>query len=538
MPESVIDKLVTLLVYRNDPGNNAARQKFEQGLRSTANAARGMAVVLRQATVVVGGLAAGLGAAVQQTANATDRVNKFAEAQGVAFGKLKEFEFAAGINGATYEQLARSIEGVNERLGEFRRGAGDQAVLAELGVDIGEGDALDFLENFADQEKELETPAAQDLAKKLGIDPQVVLLLKQGSDGIAALRDEARSFGFATQESRSQAAEFLDSQLRLSTILSTVKNTVVLSITPAFTDAANAMSRWVTENNELIKSSLTDVLSLVLSLTKGLAQAGLALASAFQFLSDVLGGADQALKAITFAFIALKLSGSATFLALASGAFSTIRALAALDIAVLKTNAKILLIPVLIIAAIVAALLVLEDLYTFINGGESVIGDAVDYWGRFADQLLETSKTARVVRDIFQGIATAVNGTGEFLGNTAGRAVALTQGGAQRDFAVNEIADTAGNTLSNAAGVAKVIGSDLFDFGAGKLNDLANFGANFFGQGGGSTDNSTTTSSQALTQNIEVNIETTGGTLPNQVDQAVGSIRQAVSTANPLQGGQ
>jgi len=537
MPESVIDKLVTLLVYRNDPNNAAARQKFEQGLRSTANVARGMAVALRQATIVVGGLTAGLGAAVQQTANATDRVNKFAEAQGVAFGKLKEFEFAAGINGATYEQLARSIEGVNERLGEFSRGAGDQAVLAQLGVSL-DGDALDFLERFADRIKELDTKEAQDLSKKLGIDPQIVLLLKQGSEGIAALRDEARSFGFATEESRGQAAEFLDSQLRLSTILSTIKNTVVLSITPAFTDAANAMAKWVTENNQLIKSSLTDVLSLVLSLTKGLATAGLALAQAFQLLSDALGGADQALKAIVFSFIALKLAGNATFLALAGGAFKTVRALAALDFAVLKTNAKILLIPILIIAAIGAALLVLEDLYTFINGGESVIGDAVEYWGRFADQLLETSKTARVVRDIFQGIATVVNGTGEFLGNTAGRAAAITRGGAQRDFAVNEIADTTSNALGNAGGVAKVVAGDLFDFGADRLRDLANFGSNLFGGGSNSTDNSTTTSSQTLTQNIAVNIETTGGTLPNQVDQSVGAIRQAVSTANPLQGGQ
>lgn len=53
------------------------------------------------------------------------------------------------------------------------------------------------------------------------------------------------------------------------------------------------------------------------------------------------------------------------------------------------TQLKILAIPLLIIAGIAAVVLVIEDFYTFLNGGESVIGDIVNKWKQPFQEFVE-----------------------------------------------------------------------------------------------------------------------------------------------------
>jgi hypothetical protein len=88
--------------------------------------------------------------------------------------------------------------------------------------------------------------------------------------------------------------------------------------------------------------------------------------------------------------------------------------------AALIAQLKILAIPLLIIAAIAAVVLVVQDFYTFLQGGESFIGDLVNAWSETFDGFVDSVKNgvAEMIEDLdkFLGFTDKINAVFDFFG--------------------------------------------------------------------------------------------------------------------------
>lgn len=177
---------------------------------------------------------------------------------------------------------------------------------------------------------------------------QLIPMLNGGSEALASMAAEARALGLVFGESDQKAAEeFNDELTRLGKTFTGIKNAIGLALIEPLTKAITVARTWLAT----LRPTDLERLRMVL-----------------QGLAFVMGGV----------LVAALVAGAA---ALWSFAVAWVAAAA----------------PVLLVgAAIGAVLLILEDLYQFLTGGESVIGDFVAYvkrefgsWENFFYSLLK-----------------------------------------------------------------------------------------------------------------------------------------------------
>ena len=522
----IIDKLVALLGYELDESSEDAKQDYEKGLQDITEGVTKLGNFAKKGAVLVGTLTAGIGLLVNQTTNATDELGKFAAANDLSFEALQRLNFAGGIYGGTNETITASLRAVNEKLGEFKRGAGDFELLAQLGVSVQGADSIEFIERLADRFEGLDATRAQDLGRKLGIDENFVQLLRDGGDNLRALYQEADELGIVLGgEVAANSAEFIDSQFRLSSILNAVKAQVVNGVIPVWIDAADSLTEFIKQNRELINEGLTDFLEVVVTLSKLLFSAINALFFVFNRFALAVGDTKTAIFLLIGAYTALKLVGGQTLLALLLGTKK-------LSLAATIMNAKILLIPVLIGAAIAVALLVLDDFFTFLRGGDSLIGDMVEHFVAWKEEFRQINDFAENIAKIMDGIGSAVGGLGEFVGNTAGRVVAIASGGEQRDFAINEIKESSQgffkSLIDNETLKKFTPFGRAFNKGAGVLTNNNN---------SSSTTSTTTITDSSTTDKAEINVNVYGANDPTSTGQVIGqTVNGAVKSFNVHRG--
>ena len=532
----IIERLIAALGYELDPKSEAEKEKYEKGLEDMSKATQKLTNIASKAVLGLGAFAATVGVVSNATAKGNDEILKFSEATDVTTDDVQRLTHATEIYGGTQDTLFSSLEAVTEKLGEFRRGAGDLEVLGQLGVGVGGGDTLQFLERLADRFQNLDAQQAQDLGKKLGLDANFTQLLRQGSTEIRRLTNEADSLGIESREALERSAEFIDSQTRLRRVLGSIQNRVVSGLIPNFTETINKLVQWTTANRDLIESGITEFIEVGTALLKAFGSVISFVVGLFFDLVDVVGSVKNALITLGIAYAALKIAGNATLLGLLLGTTK-------LSAATVLLNARILLIPVLIAAAIGAALLVLQDFFTFLQGGDSVIGRTIDSFKEWKEEFRQINEYAEALAKIMDGIAAVATFIGEAVGNTFGAAAEAGRNGdsftdAFGDFFANRgraivdtINDVAGTNLAGGNDSTVRPSQAAIDFARqqqqGQLNAIANFG-------GGATDR----------REVVVDVNVNGATpADTQFGDSVGAAiaPEAVNGAratNALQGGQ
>lgn len=168
---------------------------------------------------------AGFGVALQRAAIEAERLDDLATSAarvGVTAEALQELRHAAEATDVPVEQLQKALEGLNASIGAMQTGVGAgrmKKVFAELGIPPEQlasmRTAEDLLPLLADKLSGLGSTAAQvQLAKKLGVE-ELLPMLRNGSAGIAELRDRARELGLVMDESTVQASAEMNEQLRI-----------------------------------------------------------------------------------------------------------------------------------------------------------------------------------------------------------------------------------------------------------------------------------------------------------------------------------
>ncbi|EMC8573918.1 hypothetical protein VLQ41_000744 [Salmonella enterica] len=336
---AIVNELITKFGFI---GDLAPQETFNANLKASIGLLAGLGAA-------IAGSAAGVAGWVTSISQSIDPLVQFSRETGVAIETVQTLGYAASVNGSSVDALQASLGDMTKRVGEF--------------VSTGEGEAKDVAERLGLQFKDMNGQVKnsdvifRELADKLhgmsqaekfsvldkmGIDRSMVQLLSMTGEEISSLQNKAEALGVVTQDQADQFAAYNDSLTTLGKGFDGIKFQVAVGFVPVLKDLVDGFTDFLIANKDLIKNGLAHLGEIIFSVM-GMIR---------RFL-PIIG-------LITTGFVAWKIAAIGLRTVLAT-IFSPV---------------------VLITAAIVAVVLVIDDLLTAMEGGQSVIADFFkDNWG-------------------------------------------------------------------------------------------------------------------------------------------------------------
>lgn len=274
---------------------------FKSMATSVRRDARNIAVGATAAAGAIFGIAA-------STAALGDNVAKTADRIGISVGALQELRYAAERTGVDVGTFDKALEGMQKRLGEAAGGTGTAVdALKALGLSASDLIAMDpdaafaaIADGMAGIESQAEkTIIANDLFGRSGV--ALLNTLREGSDGLENLREQARRTGYVLSEEAARDAEvFQDRLLDVQLVMKGLKNTVGAELMPVVSDAMERFSTYVIENREQVErwaSTFADrvgaAMPVVVELAGGVGRMMAVTGSAAAAVADLVGGWDN-----------------------------------------------------------------------------------------------------------------------------------------------------------------------------------------------------------------------------------------------------
>ncbi|MGV4013117.1 hypothetical protein [Citrobacter portucalensis] len=336
---AIVNELITKFGFI---GNLAPQETFNANLKASI------------------GLLAGMGAAIQGSAGAMaawftsiidglDPLVQFHRETGLSVEGLQELGRVAELNGSSMEAVTSSIGEMTMRIGEFiSTGEGEMADIGKrLGLQFKDasGNVKDATQTFielSDKMRSMSQAEKFSVLDKMGIDRSMVQMLSLSREELDKSLKQARDWGVVTTEQADAAAEFNNSLKDLRMGYSSVSTQVALGFLPILKEVIDGMREWLHTNSDLIKNGLHHLGEIIFSV-----------AGMIRRLLPLIGLA-------TAGFVIWKIAAIG-----------------------LRTVLSTIFSPVLLItAAIVGILLVIDDLVVAMQGGQSVIADFFkDNWG-------------------------------------------------------------------------------------------------------------------------------------------------------------
>jgi TP901 family phage tail tape measure protein len=318
-------------------------------------------LISKAKALVAIGAAAQFARWVQSVVEEADKLNDAAERIGTTTAALQGLGYAAKLSGSSAETLEQGLRFLTRTMGQAENGSADaQKAFSDLGVKIRDGngklktaDAL-FLE-ISDKMAGIENPTkratlAMGVFSKAG--QELAPLLHKGAGAIGEMQAEFVALGGQfDREFVDLSAEYMDNTDRLGAVFKSLGASIGKGVLPHVNKLVNRFvdfwktNKVVREWVEKVFNTLATGIRYAIQLLDPFIDGALALASAWEDSSN------------TFKWImgALVIAASLSWGILA---------------------------PWVLIGAAIA--LVVEDLYTFAIGGESVIGTLIDQLFEFA----------------------------------------------------------------------------------------------------------------------------------------------------------
>lgn len=300
---------------------------------------------------------------------------------GIAVEKLQNHARAAQLAGVPLETYTGAIQSLAQNLNELAiNPMSDAAVkMRFMGIQTHDSagkikDATDVMIQFGEKLGQM-TDAHKRAAYAtaiLGSNAGALMpFLSKTKDGIGALLIEARELGLVLSEEDHKAilqtGEILN-WFKMAAI--GLKNQLVTGLNPALGQAAEGFKTWYKENAVFIRSGLIETLkSLVWIL--GMVTIGIASTiDAVKWIVDLFGGWERS---AALAKIALALLSTVIAINLTAAALAATPALLAMAQSWILAMA-----PAIALATLIVGIgLVIDDLITYVNGGDSAIGSFV-----------------------------------------------------------------------------------------------------------------------------------------------------------------
>lgn len=372
---AVVDELVTVLSTVLGDGSEKAVDTYKKGLD-------GVVATVKEATKRFAMAATGLTAFVAGAVNSAASIQKVSETTGVSTDALQEWAYAAKSVGVS----ASAVES-------------DLAKMQKQAMWTGRS-----LESWADTFKGMSVPQANMWGEAIGISPDTVRLLREGREGIAALRKEAHAVGAViSPEDLKRAAQLKTSVMSLTTQLRAFGTTIAIGTLPMIDKLVTSFKEWLNVNKEWVASNITKFLENLGRVFSELWEDGKKLVDWFK---ETLGPIGDFGKKLWEATDWAKLLKGALVLLVAYFA----PAIAAFGLAV---------------GAVIALSAAFEDFIAFLEGKDSIIGRLVDSFQEKFPNLANLLKnvvvvafklvtqTAEIMWELLKDIAKGIGGVVE-----------------------------------------------------------------------------------------------------------------------------
>ena len=329
---AVVNEVVTRFSFQ---GDLRPQREFNAGLDSSIKLLAGVAAGITAAS-------GAMFAWANSVFNTIDPMVQLSRETGVALESIQELGYAASVNGSSLDAVSASVREMTKRIGEFEQlGTGPaKEVVENLGISFrdanGEIKAADqVMLELTDTMAGMRESERMNVLDKLGIDPSMIQLLSLTSEEVEGLRARAQRLGVVTQEQGDAVASYNDSLTTLRFGMQGIQNMVAVGFAPMMGDLVDRFVNLLEANQDLIMNGL-NWLGEVVASTMGMLERMWPI-----FAAVAAGFAIAKVAAIGF-----------------GGVMSII-----LSPVVLWT------------AAILGAILIVDDLIVAFQGGESVIAD-------------------------------------------------------------------------------------------------------------------------------------------------------------------
>lgn len=329
---AVVDELVTVLGIKLAGDALAKMKSFKDGIGEIASSVTSFALV-------VAGTATAAGYFIKSVAEGAAELETLSQKTGLSTTELQEWSFAAQQAGVDSNAFANDLQGLRDKFG----GTGKQAEAMLL--------------RMADSFSKMSAAQARNIGKAWGLSEDTILLLRRGRDGLEELKKQAHDLGgIIPEDAIKRASVFQKKVQELSFMMRGLASQVAIATVPALSQLIDIFKEFIIRNREWISLGLESIMG---GLVKGFDRF-------IGVLKRVSGVFDPIIGAIK-SFLP-EMSGVEFVTHLVTGA------LTALAIVFAPLIAKFILIG----AAIGAVSMLFEDLFTFIEGGDSVIGHFFD----------------------------------------------------------------------------------------------------------------------------------------------------------------
>lgn len=201
---------------------------------------------------------------VDANLDALDEIKQLSAVTGESADQIYNLGKVAEVNGSSAQAAQSSIEGLSRVIGEAATGIGRGAKSFEqygLSAKKANGDvktSSEMLGEISDKMKAMGEQEQIAMLAKLGIDGSMIQTLRLGNDELKeqiALAS-ALTLGVGNAENAETAAAFKDALTQVSQVFKAIGEYVSLRVAPSIQRLAERFTKWFTENNEFIKTTL------------------------------------------------------------------------------------------------------------------------------------------------------------------------------------------------------------------------------------------------------------------------------------------
>ncbi len=368
----VLRELITKLGFDID---EATLTRFERGIEAVKHSLE--AIVGLEAGVV-----ASLFEFTKKTSEYGEDVKRSALITGLSVEAYQKYRYAANLAGAENEEFTVGIRYLNRAVGEALLGIGEfPDVFKKLGVSqaaLRSGSLDEVIPQIADGLKNLNNSS---LAAAMGMKifgrggALMASFLSRGSEELNRYTGELSAFGIMTAEQAEESEHFEQSQKRLLAVITGIRNEIGLRLFPIVEGVMDRFRAWLMVNRDIVRANLEAFMTRLSAAAGFLWNSFLKVTAIAKAVEESLGGvANTAKLALTFL---VAITGAQILIGLAA-LVTILKAINIQQVRLWVTNPYFL-----IAAAIGVVILGLQDLYTWIKGGESLLGDWLGPFDKF-----------------------------------------------------------------------------------------------------------------------------------------------------------
>lgn len=383
---AVVDELVTLLSFKTSPGTEKAIKSIKDGIATLKSEVTKWAAAATAAGATTS-------AFLLSASNKAIELQKLSQSTNLSTDSLQQWQYAAEAVGASSAAVTSDLESLLKTMSSPIPGELNMELMM-LGVSVRNASgqlrgADEVLKDVGDKLNKMGSAESVQWAERVGISNDTLMLLKQGRQGLSELFEEAQLVGaIIPEDAINRGAELSKSIKTLKTVFQALGNSIALSFAPNLKKVVDNFKQFLINNADFVRQGLGVTIDGV---SRGFGRFWDILVK----IKDGFVALLQPMQPFLKNMDAVKIVAGLVTGALAG--FLALMAPAIIQFAAVG-------------AAIAGVSLVIEDFITWLQGGESVIGDIVNAFSNWMDKFPELKEDLKSVGQVFADVFNAIPG--------------------------------------------------------------------------------------------------------------------------------